>query len=198
MPTLHLASTNPHKLKEFARLFGSAFILTSVQHTSSSTQWLEDGSTFMDNSIKKAVFYSKLGSGLVLADDSGLCVAALGGEPGVHSARYAGPEASDAENRSLLLARLARVPEEAREATFICALALARDGKLLTTVEATCPGRITAFPGGSEGFGYDPIFVPSGATATFAQMPPAEKDRYSHRARAVAQLLPILLTKRWG
>jgi XTP/dITP diphosphohydrolase len=198
MPTLHLASTNPHKLKEFTRIFTPDFVLTPMQRTSSDTQWIEDGITFMDNSIKKAVSYSKERSGFILADDSGLCVAALGGEPGVHSARYAGSDASDAENRRLLLARLAHLPEEARGATFFCALALAREGKILTTVEATCPGRITVLAGGSEGFGYDPIFVPSGAAATFAQMPPAEKDRYSHRARAVAQLLPILLAKRWG
>lgn len=146
----------------------------------------------MDNAIKKALAYGSGRTGLILADDSGLCVAALGGEPGVHSARYAGPHASDADNRRLLLARLEHLPVEAREATFWCALALACDGEILTTVEASCPGRIALLPAGSEGFGYDPLFVPSGAATTFAQMAPAEKDRYSHRARAVAQLLSAL------
>ncbi|WP_018291863.1 non-canonical purine NTP pyrophosphatase [Verrucomicrobium sp. 3C] len=198
MHTVHLASTNRHKIKEFTRLFGSSFTLLAPHHASIFNTWIEDGYTFMDNSIKKAVFYSERREGLILADDSGLSVAALEGEPGIHSARYAGPHATGEDNRRLLLARLAHLPEEARAATFWCALALARDGKILTTVEASCPGRIARLPAGTEGFGYDPIFLPSGATATFAQMTPAEKDQYSHRARAVAQLLRTHPPDRWS
>ncbi|MGD9896117.1 MAG: non-canonical purine NTP pyrophosphatase [Candidatus Methylacidiphilaceae bacterium] len=197
MPTLHLASTNPHKLREFRRLFGTAFVLVPAAFPPQSNPWIEDGLTFLDNAIKKAVFYSTCSPSLVLADDSGLSVAALGGEPGVYSARYAGPQASDDDNRRLVLDRLSQAPAERRQATFSCALALARGGTLLATAEATCPGRIAPSPDGTDAFGYDPIFVPFGATDTFAKMPPEEKDRYSHRARAIAQLLATFPPDRW-
>ncbi|CAB4243503.1 dITP/XTP pyrophosphatase [Methylacidimicrobium sp. AP8] len=188
MLTLHLASTNPHKLAEFQRLFGPSLTLVPAIFPAADNPWKEDGLTFMDNSITKAISYSLTHPGLVLADDSGLSVAALGGEPGVRSARYAGPRASDAENRRLLLHRLADVPQEERTAVFSCALALATNGQILVTVEASCRGRITPLPRGREGFGYDPIFLPDGALLTFAEMTPEQKDRYSHRSQAVARL----------
>ena len=188
MPTLHLASTNPHKLAEFQRLCGNRITLLPAPYPSSADPWMEDGLMFMDNAIKKAVSYSHSRPGMVLADDSGLCVASLAGAPGVNSARYAGPRATDAENRQLLLDRLAHLAEEERGAAFFCALALARAGEILATAEASCPGRIARFPRGTGGFGYDPLFIPSDASATFAEMAPEEKDRYSHRARAIARL----------
>ncbi len=197
MPTVHLASTNPHKLAEFQRLLGPSFVLRPASFPTNSDPWIEDGLTFLDNAIKKAVFYSLRRPGLVLADDSGLAVVALGGEPGVYSARYAGPRASDAENRRLLLERLGNMPQEGRNAAFYCALAVARQGKLMATAEASCPGTILHSPRGEEGFGYDPIFLPHDATATFAEMAPEEKDRHSHRAGAVARLLTSLSAEAW-
>ncbi|QSR85071.1 non-canonical purine NTP pyrophosphatase [Methylacidimicrobium sp. B4] len=198
MQTVHLASTNPHKLAEFQRLVGRYFRLQPSSFPSSYHPWKEDGLSFMDNAIKKAVLYSLGCSGWVLADDSGLSVAALGGEPGVYSARYAGSQATDADNRRLLLDRLANTPEEGRTAAFHCALAVACQGKLMAIAEASCPGTITHLPRGAKGFGYDPIFLPHGASSTFAEMAPEEKDDHSHRARAVARLLASLPAEAWS
>lgn len=198
MPILRLASTNPHKLAEFKRLLGLDFDLIPAHSSATSSPCKEDGVTFLENAIKKALHHSDGSSDLVLADDSGLRVTGLGGEPGVYSARYAGPKASDAENRRLLLERLAGHDEEARDAAFFCALALARNGKIVATVEASCPGRIAYTPKGTAGFGYDPIFHPSGAVHSFAEMLPEEKDRYSHRARAIARLLAIVPPGEWA
>nr|WP_246189501.1 non-canonical purine NTP pyrophosphatase [Methylacidimicrobium cyclopophantes] len=194
MLTLHLASANIHKLEEFTRLFAPYTLLQPIHLPSSIPPCIEDGLTFLDNAIKKALYYSTVTPGLILADDSGIAVGPLGGQPGIYSARYAGPRATDAENRRLLLERLSQLPDEgaARDAAFICALALARDGQILTTVEASCPGSIVRSPKGTGGFGYDSLFLPSGALRTFAEMPPEEKDRYSHRGRAVANLLSRL------
>lgn len=198
MPTIHLASTNLHKLAEFRRLLGPGFILVPAPFPARSDPWTEDGVTFVDNSIKKAVLYSRYHPGFVLADDSGLSVDALGGEPGVRSTRYAGPRASDADNRRLLLHRLANIPPNKRTATFSCALTLARSGRIFVTVEATCRGAIPPLPRGNAGFGYDPVFMPDGSSLTFAEMTMEEKDRYSHRARAVARLLDSMPAVQWN
>ncbi|MCX7704207.1 MAG: RdgB/HAM1 family non-canonical purine NTP pyrophosphatase [Planctomycetota bacterium] len=145
----------------------------------------ETGETFLENASAKAIYYASETGLLCVADDSGLCVDALNGEPGVKSARYAGPEQNDAANIALLLERMKGVPSEERDAHFVCAIALAKPGKLLFTVQGVCYGQITFEPRGDNGFGYDPVFVPHNRTQTFAEMKPEEKDKVSHRGRAL-------------
>lgn len=152
----------------------------------------EDAPTFAGNAEKKARHVSRSSGLPALADDSGLEVDALSGRPGVHSARYAGPERSDAANNAKLLAELAAVPDERRTARFRCALALALpDGQLLT-VEGTCEGRILREPRGAGGFGYDPLFLVGDTGRTLAEMELDEKNRVSHRGRALRALIDRL------
>ena len=128
-----------------------------------------------------------------LADDSGLEVDALGGRPGVRSARYAGEDATDAENNQKLLEALRDVPDAQRTARFRCAIALVdANGREVALVEGTCEGRIGREPKGSHGFGYDPLFMPDGFTQTIAELGPETKDQISHRAKAAAKLVPVL------
>ncbi len=191
-PTLILATRNAGKLREFRHLLADlnqeiigldAFpALPSVPET---------GTTFEENARLKARAVQAQTGGWVIADDSGLCVDALGGAPGVFSARYAGEQASDADNIAKLLAALRDVPTDRRTARFVCVLALVMD-----TEEAcftgVCTGTLTETPRGSHGFGYDPLFIPAGDTRTFAEMAPAEKAVYSHRARAAQALVDHL------
>jgi len=146
----------------------------------------------------KALAVSKICHGLVVADDSGLEVDALDGAPGIFSARYAGENATDSQNVMKLLRELAlrNVENEQRTARFRCVIALARDAELLQTFEGSVEGSIVSEERGHGGFGYDPIFVPAGLRQTFAEVLPAEKNRLSHRARAVAQLAAFLKTER--
>ncbi len=160
----------------------------------------ETGETFEENAIIKALAASQALPGvLVLADDSGLEVDALGGQPGVRSARYAGPEATDAENRALLLQTLrplAGGQAQARfPARFRCCLALARDGHVLCTHAGVVEGHIQMTEEGQGGFGYDPLFIPEGHDATFGLLPAEIKNRRSHRARALAELVDWLRLK---
>ena len=149
---------------------------------------VEDGKTFRQNAVKKAVTMSRFFDGLVLADDSGLEVDALGGKPGVRSARFARKNATDAENNKKLRKLLSNVLEKSRGARFVCYIALAKDGILLESFEGTVNGMILVKPRGQSGFGYDPLFVPKGYEITFAEMPAAEKNKISHRATALKQL----------
>jgi XTP/dITP diphosphohydrolase len=157
----------------------------------------EDGDTFLANAMKKARDVSRATSLPALADDSGLEVDALGGAPGVHSARYAGPEQDDARNNQRLLAELAGVPPEQRTARFRSALALAdATGPLadrVVTTEGTCEGIILDAPRGTGGFGYDPLFYAPELGQTFAQAGVGPKNHLSHRARAMAAMRPKIL-----
>ena len=149
---------------------------------------VEDGKTFRQNAVKKAVTLSRFFDGLVLSDDSGLEVDAIGGKPGVRSARFARAKATDQENNVKLLKLLSNVPEKDRAARFVCTLALARKGHLLDSFEGSVEGKIVFLPKGKNGFGYDPLFLPKGQKKTFAEMPPSEKNKISHRALALEQL----------
>lgn len=149
----------------------------------------EDRLTFADNARKKALHYSRLTEGFVLADDSGLEVDALRGAPGIKSRRFAGPAATDAENNAKLLTLLGAVPAAKRTARFICELALARRGELLGQFRGVAEGLILSKPRGEGGFGYDPLFLDPETEKTFAALPSEEKLARSHRGRAVRSLL---------
>ena len=151
----------------------------------------ETGASFAENARIKAVEYSRQTEHPVLADDSGLEVAALGGRPGIRSARYGRPGANDRDRIGQLLLELERASGE-RQARFVCALALAQKGALLIETEGECRGEIALEPRGANGFGYDPIFLFPELGRTYAELKPAEKNRVSHRARAVASLLKRL------
>ena len=146
----------------------------------------EDGTTFDENAYKKASFTAKILGLPALADDSGLEVEALGGAPGVHSARYAGPHATDAENNAKLLRKMEG--EINRAAVFVCVISLAVPSGAALTYEARCEGLIAEAPGGNKGFGYDPLFYYPPLNRTFAQLSAEEKNRVSHRGKAVAEL----------
>jgi XTP/dITP diphosphohydrolase len=149
----------------------------------------ETGSTFAENAILKAVAISRRMPGLVVADDSGLEVDALEGGPGVYSARYAGPSAKDGENIARLLSELSQCGRQRPfTARFCCVLALAREGEVLGTFEGVIEGTIIDPPRGGAGFGYDPVFQPTGFAQTFAELSFAEKNRISHRANAIRLL----------
>lgn len=214
---LLVGSTNPGKLRELRRLVAGlpVRVVSPEELGRPLPEVVEDGVTFRDNAVKKAVAHARAAGLLALADDSGLCVDALGGAPGVRSARWSvedpgpaspacalagagarelGPEAEraarDEANNDKLLSRLADVPEERRGAVYVAVLALARpDGSIAAVVEGRCRGRIARARRGSGGFGYDPLFVPEvGAERTMAELESAEKDALSHRGAAFRQL----------
>jgi XTP/dITP diphosphohydrolase len=193
MRQLLLATRNAHKTREFAQILGAEFEVRDLASEPETAPVEETGLTFAENAILKAVAISKQFPALVVADDSGLEVDALAGAPGIYSARYAGARASDAENVAKLLAELARRAASSRGARFRCALALAREGKVLGIFEGVVEGTIVRTPRGTGGFGYDPVFQPAGFTQTFAELFPADKNRISHRARAIESLRAALL-----
>ena len=183
---LVLATRNAHKTREFRELLGSQFEITDLASLSALALPEETGSTFEQNAILKAVAVSRVVDKLVIADDSGLEIDALDGAPGIYSARYAGEKAGDAANLDKLLQELRNAAE--RSARFRCVIALASAGKVLGTVEGVVDGTIVDQPRGIGGFGYDPIFRPTGFEETFAEMAPQLKNKISHRGKAVAAL----------
>ena len=193
MHHLFLASRNAHKARELAEVLGAEFALEDLRGHPEIAVAIEDGATFAENAQIKATAVSRQLPGLVLADDSGLEVDSLGGAPGVFSARYAGAEASDEANRQKLLVELAkRGPDATRMARFHCALALARDGRVLALCEGSVAGQIVRQARGSAGFGYDPLFQPNEFSKTFAELPAATKNSISHRGRAVTKMKQFL------
>jgi XTP/dITP diphosphohydrolase len=152
----------------------------------------ETGSTFAENAALKAVVISESFSELVLADDSGLAIDALSGEPGVYSARFAGDDATDAQNRLKLIGLLETLPAEEFPARFQCEMVLARQGEILGCFSGTVEGIVVPFERGDRGFGYDSMFIPAGYNQTFAELPSEVKNNLSHRARALAQAAAFL------
>jgi XTP/dITP diphosphohydrolase len=200
--TWYLASSNPGKLREFRALAASDALPAShalnagveidlLPEFDSLPSFEEDSPTFAENAVGKALHYSRLGTGNVLADDSGLVVPALGGAPGVHSARYAGPGATNADRIAKLLGELRGKKGPERAAYFVCAIALAERGRALAIVTARVDGEILESPTGTEGFGYDPVFYFPRLNKTFAQLLPEEKNRSSHRGMAFRKLLDV-------
>lgn len=184
-----LATRNSHKTREFAEILGAEFVVRDLAEELELPVVEETGATFAENATLKAVATSRQFPGVVVADDSGLEVDSLNGAPGVYSARYAGEGATDKQNVAKLLAELEKHPgSRPYSARFRCVLAFAKEGDLLGTFEGIVEGTIVDAPRGSDGFGYDPVFQPLGSTQTFAELPSAEKNRISHRGRAI-QLL---------
>ena len=173
-------------------MLGADFTLEDLRAHPGIDEVIEDGATFAENARLKAVAVSRQLPGLVLADDSGLEVDSLGGAPGVFSARFAGPEATDAANRRKLLEALRPIAMPHRGARFRCALALARDGRVLAICEGSAVGQIVRQARGSAGFGYDALFQPNEFSETFAELPAATKNSISHRGRAVTKMKQFL------
>jgi XTP/dITP diphosphohydrolase len=191
--TLFLASANPGKLREFrdaASVRGVA--VEAVPGLRELPPCIEDGLTFAENARKKALHYSQYTAGPVFSDDSGICVDALGGEPGVYSARYAGPHATDAANNSKLLRELSRVGVNKPSAHYVCVVALAFQGTLLGIFEGQAHGLILDAPRGEGGFGYDPYFFFPPQGSTFAELTAEDKFAVSHRGAAFRRLLESL------
>jgi XTP/dITP diphosphohydrolase len=203
MPRILIATSNAGKLRDFA---GAALRhgveISGLPDFSSLPPVVEDGATFEANARKKAEGYSRYAPGeIVIADDSGLEIDALGGAPGVHSARYAAPElhgkqpheaeanTDDDANNARVLRELRHIPPEQRTARFVCVLAAARDGKTLATFRGAAEGIILDAPRGSNGFGYDPLFYFPQIEKTFAELTAEEKSQYSHRGAAFRALL---------
>ena len=193
MPLL-IATNNSGKIRELDDLFsGLAFELSSLTAFPDVSEIEETGATFAENARLKASGYALQTGLLSLADDSGLEVTALGGRPGVLTARYGGPETSFAEKMEKLLDELAATRDEKREARFVCSMAVAdSEGEILFMSDGVCEGRIADKPRGLGGFGYDPIFLLPRLRRTLGQLESAEKDRLSHRARAARKIWPAL------
>jgi len=194
MLTIVLGTHNRKKGEELDALLRSAGVTVETLATySEAIEVVEDGDTFLHNARKKAVEQARHLGRWVLGEDSGLMVDALDGAPGVFSARFSGPEATDDSNNRLLIVFLDGVPTERRGAGYVCQMVLADpDGEVRAEARGTCRGRITTEPHGTGGFGYDPLFELLEYHRTFGQMGPAAKSALSHRARAAARLLPQL------
>jgi len=188
-----LASRNKGKLREFQALFNeSGLELMSLDDWPEVGELTEKGSTFLDNAREKAWQVVEKTGQPAMADDSGLVVEALDGRPGVHSARYAGPDASPEDRNRKLLGELEGVADADRQAAFVCVLVLAWPQGREIVAEGRCEGYISLEPKGGGGFGYDPVFYLPEYGATMAQLDPAVKNRISHRARASAEMKEIL------
>jgi XTP/dITP diphosphohydrolase len=198
MSRIVLASANAGKLKELQELLAGSGMQVLPQAAFGIAAPEEDGRTFVDNALLKARYASRECGLPAIADDSGLEVDALGGRPGIHSARYAGPERSDEANKLKLLEELAAVPAPARTARFRCAMAFVRsaDDPAPLLAEATWEGTIGFEPRGAGGFGYDPLFVVAGGARTAAEMLAAEKNQVSHRAQALRALVGRIRSER--
>ena len=198
MKQILIATSNQGKIRDFAGAAAAfAIRVTGLPNFSSIPSVVEDGATFEANARKKAESYSRYAPGeIVIADDSGLEVDALGGAPGVHSARYAADEPHKAEantddeaNNAKLIREIRRVPPEKRSGRFVCWIAAARDGRTLAVFEGKAEGMILDLPRGENGFGYDPLFYFPSIQKTFAELSAGEKAKYSHRGGAFRKFL---------
>lgn len=188
-----LASSNSGKLSEYRELaVGSALEVELISNFRGLPGFEESAPTFAENAAGKALHYSRFTTELVLADDSGLVVPALRGAPGVHSARYAGPDATDADCIRKLLREMEGREGDERRARFVCVIAIARQGRAFSVVSDFVDGVLPEIPRGSGGFGYDPVFLLPALGHTFAEMSPEEKNRFSHRGKAFRKLRNLL------
>lgn len=190
---LLIATRNAHKAREFARILPPQFELKTLADFPDAPDPEETGTTFEANAAIKAESISAVFPGLVVSDDSGICVDALDGMPGVYSARYAGTHGDDEGNNQKMLAELASKPESAKPFTarYVCAISVAREGRELACFVGKVEGQITLNPRGTGGFGYDPLFIPDGYDCTMAEISADEKNSISHRGEA------LRLFERW-
>ncbi len=187
MAVLVVGTKNAHKLREIRAILGDLGLeLRGLDAYPHASRVVEDGETFEANAAKKALSWARELDAAVLADDSGLEVDALGGRPGVYSSRYGGEEGNDARNNAKLLEELRGVPGARRTARYRCVIALATPGGVEFTCSGSCEGRILEAPRGTNGFGYDPLFLLPEHGKTFGELPDDLKNRISHRARALA------------
>jgi XTP/dITP diphosphohydrolase len=193
VPKLLLATSNPGKAREYRILLdGLGYEITTLAEQGIAEVITESGTSYEQNARLKAIAYAKSSQLIALADDSGLEVDALNGEPGIKSARFGGKAATDTEKVSLLLARLSDVPWQRRTARFRCVIAVATPEGQCQICGGECPGVITLEPSGENGFGYDPVFFLPELGKTMAELPPETKNRISHRARASQKARQVL------
>jgi XTP/dITP diphosphohydrolase len=186
---LLLATTNPGKVREIrAALRGLPLAVRGLEDALPGLRHRERGGSFQAIARAKSLFYSRRWRGLVLAEDSGLEVDALGGAPGVFSARFSRPRPTDGKNNRKVLRLLKDVPEGKRGARFVCVMVLARGGRIVKEIRGEARGRIAREPRGENGFGYDPLFYYPPLRKTFAELAPGKKNDVSHRGRALARL----------
>jgi XTP/dITP diphosphohydrolase len=193
LPKLVLATGNKNKITELNKLLaGLPFVIETIDNYPGLVMPEEDQPTFAGNAAKKAEVVSSFSGEMALADDSGLEVDALGGRPGIYSARYAGEEGNYIANNRLLLKELSGLPPIQRAARFVCAIAIVIPGDQTYIIEESCPGLIAEELKGDGGFGYDPLFIYEPAGRTFAEMGAAEKNKISHRGRALKRVRELL------
>ncbi len=190
MQKLLVATGNSHKTDEIRAILGAGYVVSDLKAHPELPEVEETGTTFLENATLKAVEISKQVDGLILSDDSGLEVDALGGEPGVYSSRYAGEAGNDAANNKKLLHELQG--EDSRTARFRCVMVLAQDGEVLASFDGAVEGRMLSELHGEGGFGYDPLFVPDGYEQTFSQLSEEIKNQLSHRAVAMQKVVAWL------
>ncbi|MDO8520248.1 MAG: XTP/dITP diphosphatase [Deltaproteobacteria bacterium] len=192
-PTLIIATRNDGKFREIkAALSDLPFTIKSLRDFPKIGPIKESGTTFKDNALKKAWTVHKVVGGYVLADDSGLVCDDLRGEPGVNSAYFAGPKATDEENNAKLVSEMSQADDPSRSARYVCVMALIDPDKKETIVEETCEGMIVLTPKGKGGFGYDPYFLLPDKNKTMAEISIEEKNRISHRGKALQAIHKIL------
>ncbi len=200
MIELVVATRNRHKTREIQHILGPEFKVRDLGAHPEVSEIRESGTSFKENAKLKALAASRQLPALVIADDSGLEVDALGGAPGIYSARYAGANATEKDKIDKILRELARVraTEDRRRARFRCVVVLARNGNLLGTFEGIVEGSIADEARGDSGFGYDPIFIPEGLKQTFGELPTEVKNTISHRAKAIRALADRLRRLEFG
>ena len=190
-----VGTANADKLKELRLLLKDLRIrVIPVFRLGPVPKVHEDGRTFAENAAKKARIYSRLSDHLTLADDSGLCVHALNGKPGVYSARFAGPGCTYMDNNQKLLKLLGNKPKSKRKAYFCCTIALYHKGHMIKILKRVCRGTIAEGCVGKRGFGFDPVFIPQGRKTTFAQMSSRDKNKISHRGLALKEAKKFIRT----
>jgi len=189
---LIIATRNAHKTAEIRDMLGEAYSVKDANDFPDFPQVEETGTTFLENATLKAVAISRCVDGMVVSDDSGLEVDALAGAPGVWSSSYGGEEGNHAKNNAKLLASMAGIPTAQRTARFVCVMVVAQHGQVLAHFRGTVDGTIVTAEQGQGGFGYDPLFVPNGHHATFAELGAEIKNQLSHRARALQAVMTWL------
>ncbi|MFM2221152.1 MAG: RdgB/HAM1 family non-canonical purine pyrophosphatase [Verrucomicrobiota bacterium] len=190
--TLIIATRNTHKTAEIRAMLGDDYDVRDANDFDNFPAVEETGVTFLENATLKAEAISRCVDGYVLSDDSGLEVNALNGAPGVWSSSYGGEEGNHALNNARLLEELKHVPTDQRQARFVCVMVIARNGKALTHFHGSVEGDILLSAAGKGGFGYDPLFAPTGYQSSFAELGAEVKNQFSHRARALAKVMEYL------